>query len=502
MADIILNSLENSSLAKAMTHNNTHINDYIYKLSKSSVPFSRNKYEIPFKETNFNKEMRLKLLKVGLVQNMTLKIRVKIAGGGTPTEDKGHGDLKSKIGVGFALIKRIALSNGKDELLILNSEVLNYKVSSMQIQKEIGFKLASAYPGAQLDLYANGYSTDANQVQKMQLIHGGRAARAADPTATPPVTALDALDATHAYTTIYVPVLFSPFCHNDPSQYLDFSFFQQLYLNVAFNDRDAVVTGTTDVENMVIDWQKSSLIVNYLNFENPEYSKIQKHHFHKNLNYNFSDYWIFDDQTVSIKKNEEKTVIVDIPCDKLIKKLYIRIHHKNRQKANPSASPALEELPSALGMKGLDAIHKITLSAVGRDVIEFDGQELLFSKAFDSGGGYYHAPFIAKYKKNAVANFYEYPTSEGPTFYQFGDYELEELDSTYYCIDFTLPALSSYGKPVFNGGVSFRNNMNAQLTLKLHDVIFTDTEYDIEVKSFAEHYCIWRINENEDYGDL
>lgn len=479
MADIILNSLENSSLAKAMTHNNVHINDYLYKLSKSSVPFSRNKYEIPFKETNFNKEMRLKLLKVGLVQNMTLKIRVKIAGGGAP-DASTHGDLKYVTGGGLNLIKRCAISNGKDELLVINSEVLNYKISTSNFKKELGLKLGCGYGGCPIDLYSsNGYSSETNQVQKLKDVH---AERVADPSATPPVTALSA---THAYTTVYIPLLFTPFCHNDPSQYLDFSFFQQLYLNLAFNDTDSVVRGSVDKTETEIMWNNSSLIVNYLNFDNENYNKIQKHHFHKNLNYMYSDYWLFDDQTVSISKNNEKTVVLDIPCDKLIKKLYVRVSQKNRNGTDESY----------LGMKGLDAVHKISLGAVGRDIIEFSGEELVFSKFYESNG-YQNAPWISKIKKNNVESSYEYEESIGSTFHTESTYGLDELETYFYCIDFTLPALAQYGKPVFNGGVSFRNNMNAQLTIQLHDVLFTDTAYDISVKSFAEHYCVWQINEN------
>ena len=122
--------------------------------------------------------------------------------------------------------------------------------------------------------------------------------------------------------------------------------------------------------------------------------------------------------------------------------------------------------------------------------------ELVFNKYYESGNGYYNAPWISKIKKNNIESTYEYEESTGSTFHTSNNYELDELETYYYCLDFTLPALAQYGKPVFNGGVSFRNNMNAQLTIKLHDVLFTDSSYDISVKSFAEHYCVWQINEN------
>ena len=470
MVDVVLNSLENSSLAKALTHNNSVINPFVYQLKKGVVPFSRNKYEVPFKETDFNKNMRLKINKLGLVQNMTLKIKVQIEGGGAVGGDgtEQTGDLKPKTGGGISIIRRCALSNGKDEILVLNKETLNYMMSTFEWKKEVGMKLMSQYGGVQADLYTKDGVLQSGFVEKLKKVHDGGTLDGVTYTAT------------KATATFYIPLLFTPFCNDKTAEYLDFSFFQQLYLNVDLDGHENLIDGTTTSNKPSIDWQNSKLIVNYLNFTNPDYSQIQRNHFHHDLNYLYSDYWLFDDVVVSLQKNTLAKAVVPIPCDKLIKRIYIRVNAKSKDE---------------LGMKGLECIDKVTLSAVGREVIEFDGTELLAMRYYESGGKG-SAPFISNLNKNTKESRF---STAGTQFPSDDNYNIDELDSVYYIVDFTLPALcrNEYeAEPTYSGGVSFKNNMNAELTITLNDYLFEDSAHDVEVKTFAEHYSVLRINEN------
>lgn len=474
MTDVILNSLENSSLAKALTHNNSVINPFVYQLKKGIVPFSKNKYEIPFKEVDFNKSMRLKINKLGLVQNMTLKIKVVIQGGGT--ESSGSGDLKRKTGGGISIIKRCALSDGKNEILILNKETLNYMMSTFNFKKEMGMKLMSQYGGAQADLYTRDGVLQSGYVEKITKVHDGKAAVVGPP-------AVAAIPATKATCTFYIPLLFTPFCNDIMAEYLDFSFFQQLYLNLDLDACENLIEGTFTTNKPYVDWGSSKLIVNYLNFTNPDYSAIQRNHFHHDLNYLYSDYWLFDDVVVPLQKNTLAKAVVPIPCDKLIKRIYIRVNAKDK---------------SLVGMKGLECIEKITLSAIGRDIIEYEGTELLAMRYYESGGKG-SAPFISNLNKNNQESRFTYPTTGAIFAGDDSNYNIDELDSVYYIVDFTLPALCRNeleAQPTFNGGVSFKNNMNAELTITMSDCLFEDSAHNVEVKTFAEHYAILRINEN------
>ena len=477
MVDVILNSLENSSLAKALTDGNSSINPFIYSLKKGVVNFSRNKYEIPFKEVDFNKNMRLKINKLGLVQNMTLKIKVVIQGGGVPTGDAG--DLCPKTGGGISMIRRCALSDGKNEILVINKETLNYMISTFDYKKEMGMKLMSQYGGIQTNLYTKDGVLQSGYVNQLTKVHDGKAQEDG-----PPI--VPAIAPTKATCTFFVPLLFTPFCNDNPREYLDFSFFQQLYLNVDFDDYRNLVGGTLSVNQPYIDWNESKVIVNYLNFNNKDYSAIQRNHFHHDLNYLYSDYWLFDDAIVSVQENQLSKTVVEIPCDKLIKRIYIRCNSKGHDK---------------LGMKGLQAVNKITLSAIGREVIEYTGPELLAMRYYESGGKG-SAPFISRINSNIKENGYTYEES-GATFSNDTEYNVDELDSCYYVIDFTLPSLcrNEYeANPTYNGGVSFKRNMNAELSIELIDPLGKSVAHDIEVKSFAEHYSVIKVNENS--GEL
>lgn len=506
MADIVLNSLETSSMAVAMTEGNSSLEDFFYANNKSCVPFSKNKYEVQLPECDFGSgKIRLKLQKHGLVQNLTLKLRIKVQSSdepsvsGTNNNIIAESDVKSIIGGGIGIIRSCNLTNGKDILLSLNDEVINFKIGEMTNARELHFKKGANYGGFQAldDRYG-----ETNWVKRLDLVRGVVETGVSPNQQNQP--------AKHAYCECYVPILFSPFENDKLSEFMDMSFYQQLYLELEFHNYERAFNGTfSNALKPTIQYNDSSLIVNYLNFRNKDHRQIQQKMYNRELNYVWRDYWINDDVKLnSVTTGQEYNAIVDLPCDKLTRKIYIRINKPQ----------------SINGMRGVDYIKSIKLNAVGRVIQEWSGSELLFMRAYNCSDKN-DPPLLARFNKNA----HEYRASHmtnigddgselpfiGGNFQDninidesgsathsigeiFGYTEADCLESQYYCIDFTLPYCEGFGNnPVFNGGVSFKNNMNANLEITLKAPSYEDDNLTYEIKTFCEYYCVWSVNPND-----
>ena len=58
---------------QALTKNNETLDKFIYKMGKSSIPISKNKYRLPFPDTsNFGKKVRFKLHRIGILDSLIL----------------------------------------------------------------------------------------------------------------------------------------------------------------------------------------------------------------------------------------------------------------------------------------------------------------------------------------------------------------------------------------------------------------------------------------------
>ena len=504
MTDIVLNSLETSSMAVAMTEGNSSLEDFFYANNKSCVPFSKNKYELSLPECDFGSgKIRVKLQKHGLVQNITLKLRIKVEASdvpsvsGTNNNRIGESDVKSIIGGGIGMIRSCNLTNGKDILLSLNDEVINFKISEMVNAKELHFKKGANFGGFQ----ALDDRDESDVVYTLHEVRGITQIGVSPNQQDSP--------AKYAYCECYVPLLFSPFENDKLSEFMDMSFYQQLYVELEFHNYDRVFSGTfSNSLKPSIEYNDCSLIVNYLNFRNRDHREIQQKMYNRELNYVWRDYWINDDVKVETTDTQlDYTSVIDLPCDKLTRKIYIRL-----------TSGVFN------GLRGLDYIKSIKLNAVGRVIQEWSGSELLLMRGYNCSDKN-NPPIISRFNKNA----HEYKASKmveldddgtelpfiggnyrgdilideggseekiiGKT---FGFTEADCLESQYYCIDFTLPYCEGYGNnPVFNGGVSFKNNMNANLEITFNPPSFEDSGLSFEIKSFCEYYCVWNVNPND-----
>jgi len=522
--DPILQSVKISPLTRALTKGNATLDKFIYSMGKSSIPLSKNKYRLQFPDTtDYNRKLRFKLHRIGIVDSLILKVQIDIANQDT----NSAGQVVPSKGGALNLFKSFAITDGKQSLCKIDKEYILYWLSKQPYKKQKvyaeGYKLAGVFPelwnavGGNQDEHARslrGLNTNSSQVGT-------------------------------CCAHIYIPF---PSCDSIGS-YLDLSLLDQLYLEVETGaptdmERDNSGIGS-GYSHYSINQPESYLQVHYLNMDGEHYKSYQEKQYKDNLNFVLQDQWILDDKNAIIPYNNivSQKVQIDIPCNKLIKQILIRVMSGNE----------IHDGLRADGCAGIFNIKSLQIHMNGSLWQDWDGYELMLRRAKDEE----FAPFIDKYQKDparrSLHDFGNLATVDGTanvkiansnavsvndlldwqqgrrnnldyidlrshvsgsetigvgsgvkfTEHGIGGQTRPEtlLEDTFYVLDFTMPKFSKDYNCPFGGGVLFSATSQPYIEVELvnhRPKRSADTlgESKYIIKTSCIHYNVWSVNKN------
>ncbi len=506
--DSVLQSLKISPLTRALTKNNETLDKFIYKMGKSSIPISKNKYRLPFPDTsNFGKKVRFKLHRIGILDSLILKFAFNIGKNATPaTKTK---DTVPKKGGALNAIKSVAITDGKQSLCKIDKNYILYWLSKQPYKKQLiygeGMSMGGCLP--------NKWDFDGKPVY----------------TTNTSIHSLNGDQGTGGFNQSWVYLPF-PSCDSIGS-YLDLSLLDQVYLEVEFDTQEEMGI------NYSIDNMYSYLQVHYLNMNPEHYESYQKTQYKENLNFVLQDQWILDDVKHEVSNVAGSTLVpvnIDIPCNKLIKQILIRATASIQDNS-------IENNLALLGCSGTESIIKVAIHMNGSEWMSWDGFELMLRRAKDETFG----PLINKWNKghkdwrkrlsginigieqaadkgisvdtttpdtgNAVNKVVQDSDHiDGAHYYAEagGDYldlnydrptthtvnQIHEND--FFVLDFTMPKFSKNYNCPFGGGVLFSATSNPYLEITIANHTGVKKTVNYMVHTSCIHYNVWSVNKN------
>ena len=350
MSSSVLKSLQHSPSFQIFMKS-SDMSPLIYNLDDSLIPMARNKYELSFSSSvDFGGSASFDLMRVGLMNSIILKLRIKDINKAASTEPH--------IGGFYNMIKNIKISSHNKTLMQLNKNNIQQRLARMpqHLKEQIysSSQFAGVLPNDHDDNPRSGtYGTVVASNNQGFWNASGR-----------------------GETTGYIYIPFPIFEDLRTACAFNMEFLENLSLQIDFDTADQVIKVAAGAPK--IDTDNSKLIISYYDLRNDDLKAFENSNYKvddANLSLVLRSYYSETSPAVlsingagATPSDRVKTFSVPIQCRNLITAIYVRVRNESVQK----------------GLEGCP-VKSIALNLDGKQYFKYDAEELQLLTGVNGG---------------------------------------------------------------------------------------------------------------------